>query len=157
MNKTDEERAKAVNDIFNALTGLEYLQRLIADGDNSPMGKTMNMRVISAENGTVQIEAIPDAKFYNPMMRIHGGFTAALMDSALGCAVTSTLPKGTGVGTVQLNVNFVRKIDIATGPLIATGQVIHHGRTMLTSEAKVADKAGVLYAHGTGTFLVYPK
>jgi uncharacterized protein (TIGR00369 family) len=157
MNKTDEERAKEVSELFNSLTGLEYLKKLILDGDNSPMGKTMNMRVIAAENGTVQIEAIPAAKFYNPMMRIHGGFTAALMDSALGCAVSSTLPEGTGVGTVQLNVNFVRKIEIATGPLIATGTVVHKGRTMLTAEAKLADRAGVLYAHGTGTFLVYPK
>jgi acyl-coenzyme A thioesterase PaaI-like protein len=28
---------------------------------------------------------------------------------------------------------------------------------MLTAEAKVTDAAGKLYAHGTGTFLVYPK
>jgi uncharacterized protein (TIGR00369 family) len=157
MINTDEQRAKDVSEIFNTLTGLDYLQKLIADGDNSPMGETMNMRVIKAENGSVQIEAIPAAKFYNPMMRIHGGFTAALMDSALGCAVSSTLPKGTGVGTVQLNVNFVRKIEIETGPLIATGKVIHRGRTMLTSEAQVVDRSGVLYAHGSGTFLVYPK
>ena len=157
MNMTDEQAAKDMSDLYYALSGLEYLQKLIADGDNSPMGKTLNMRVVAAENGTVQIEAIPAARFYNPMMRIHGGFTAALMDAALGCAVTSTLPKETGVGTVQLNVHFLRKIAIETGPLIATGKVIHRGRTMLTAEAKVADQAGVLYAHGTGTFMVYPK
>lgn len=157
MIKTDEERAKDVSEMFNALTGLAYLQKLITEGDNSPMGETMNMRVIAAENGKVQIGAIPAAKFYNPMMRIHGGFTAALMDTALGCAVTSTLSEGTGVGTVQLNVNFVRKIDVATGPLVATGTVIHRGRTMLTSEARIVDRSGVLYAHGSGTFLVYPK
>ncbi len=157
MIKTDEDRAKDISEMFNALTGLAYLQKLINDGDNSPMGKTLNMRVIAAENGKVQIEAIPAAKFYNPMMRIHGGFTAALMDTALGCAVSSTLPEGAGVGTVQLNVNFVRKIEIATGSLIATGTVIHRGRTMLTSEAKVVDHSGVLYAHGSGTFLVYAK
>jgi uncharacterized protein (TIGR00369 family) len=58
---------------------------------------------------------------------------------------------------VVLNVNYVRKIELETGELIATGTVLHAGRTMLTAEAKVTDAAGKLYAHGTGTFLVYPK
>jgi uncharacterized protein (TIGR00369 family) len=80
-----------------------------------------------------------------------------LIDTALGSAVLSKLPKATGVGTVQLSVNFVRKIDIATGLIYATAHVLHAGRTMLTAECKVADQAGVLYAHGTGTFMVYPK
>lgn len=157
MTKTDEDRAKAAAADFDKMTGLEFLRKQMLGGDKTPMAETMNMRMVKVENGMVEIEAIPAAKFYNPMMRIHGGFTATLMDSALGCAVSSTLPVGTGVGTVQLSVNFVRKIEVATGPLIATGQVIHRGRTMLTAEAKVADMSGVLYAHGTGTFMVYPK
>jgi uncharacterized protein (TIGR00369 family) len=61
------------------------------------------------------------------------------------------------VGTIALNISYVRKIDVATGPLIATATVLHAGRTILTAEAKVEDAAGVLYAHGTGTFMVYPK
>ena len=52
---------------------------------------------------------------------------------------------------------YVRKIVAEVGRLLCTGNVIHAGRTMLTAEAKVADTAGVLYAHGSGTFLVYPK
>jgi uncharacterized protein (TIGR00369 family) len=153
---TDDEAAKAVAHDFNTLTGLDFLQKQIDGGDRTPMAKTMNMRIVKVENGRVEIEAIPAAKFYNPMMRIHGGFTATIMDSTLGCAVSSTLPRGAGVGTVQLNVNFVRKIEVETGPLVATGVVIHRGRTMLTAEAKLADSKGVLYAHATGTFMVYP-
>lgn len=154
---TDEERAISAAADFDNLTGLEFLQKQMQGGSRVPMADTMNMQIVSVEKGLVQIEAIPAAKFYNPMMRIHGGFTATLIDTALGCAVSSTLPKGTGVGTVQLSVSYVRKIEIATGALIATGQVLHRGRTILTAEAKVADKNGVLYAHGTGTFMVYPK
>ena len=41
--------------------------------------------------------------------------------------------------------------------LICTGSVIHAGRTMLTADAKLTDEYGKLYAHGSGTFLVYPK
>lgn len=154
---SDIERAKAVAEDFNAMSGLEFLQKQMAGGDTSPMSETMNMRVVAAADGMAKIEGIPAAKFFNPMMRIHGGFTATLMDAALGCAVCTKLPAGKGVGTVQLSVNFVRKIDLETGPLIATSHVLHAGRTMLTAEAKLEDLKGMLYAHGTGTFLVYPK
>ncbi len=157
MSEDFTAQAIAINNDFMALTGLEFLRKAMASGNQSPMAKLMNMRVVAAENGMAQIHGTPSEKFYNPMMRVHGGFIATMIDSALGCAVLTKMPAGIGVGTVSLNVNFVRKIEVATGPLMATGTVLHAGRSMLTAECKVADGAGVLYAHGTGTFLVYPK
>ncbi len=150
-------QAKAVNEDFKALTGLEFLRKTMQSKNQSPMAHLMNLRVITAQDGMAQIQGEPSEKFYNPMMRVHGGFIATLIDSALGCAVLTKMSAGVGVGTVSLSVNFVRKIEVATGSLVATGTVLHAGRTMLTAECKVADAAGVLYAHGTGTFLVYPK
>ncbi len=121
------------------------------------MGQTMNLRILEAGEGTALVEGTPSERFYNTMMRVHGGFAATLIDTALGCAVMSKLPVMVGYGTVELKVNFVRRIDVETGPLLARGTVLHAGRTMLTAETKVVDKAGILYAHGSGTFLVYPK
>ena len=89
-------------------------------------------------------------------MRMHGGYAATLIDSALGCAVQTRLPAEIAYGTIELKVNYVRKIDAATGRLICTGNVIHAGRTMFTADAKITDGNGKLYAHGSGTFLVYP-
>ncbi len=157
MSEDFAAQAMFINDDFMALTGLEFLRKAMASGNQSPMARLMNMRVVAAENGTAQIEGTPAEKFYNPMMRVHGGFIATMIDSALGCAVLTKMPAGLGVGTVSLSVNFVRKIEVATGPLTAIGTVLHVGRTMLTAECKVVDVGGVLYAHGTGTFLVYPK
>ena len=150
-------QAKSINDDFMALTGLEFLHKAMQSGNQSPMARLLNMRVVSAESGIAKIEGVPSEKFYNPMMRVHGGFIATLIDSALGCAVLTKMAAGIGVGTVNLNVQYVRKVEVSSGPLIATATVLHMGRTMLTAEAKVADSSGVLYAHGTGTFLVYPK
>jgi acyl-CoA thioesterase len=152
-----EAMAKAVNDDFQSMSGLEFLRNAITQGERSPMSQSFNQTVIAVEDGMAQVQAIPDAKFYNPMMRIHGGFIASLMDTALGSAVLTKLPKGNGAGTVALNVSFVRKVEVATGPLIATAHVLHAGRTMLTAEAVIKDVTGKIYAHGTGTFLVYPK
>jgi uncharacterized protein (TIGR00369 family) len=138
-------------------TGLERLQRLISNGDGGSMLKTMQQRVVSASDGEVVVEGTPDKQFNNHMGRVHGGFLAALIDTAMGCAVGTQFDGTTGFGTVDLNVKYVRKFEVATGPVYATARVLHAGRTMYTVECKVADKAGVLYAHGQGTFLVYPK
>lgn len=147
----------SVYELFEQLTGLEYLQEMIKRGDATPMGKTMNLRIVDARDGFATVEGIPDERFYNSMRRMHGGFVASLIDTGLGCAVMTKLGKGVGYGTIELKVNYVRKVDVETGPLLCTSNVLHAGRTMLTAECKVADAAGKLYAHGSGTFLVYPK
>ena len=138
-------------------TGLEYLKDLVAHWHGSPMAELMNMRLIAADDGTATFEAYPGPRYYNPQMRVHGGYAAALLDSTLGCAVQTKLPIGIGYGTVELKVNYVRKIDETVGRLLCKASVLHAGRTMLTAEAKVVDENGKLYAHGSGTFLVYPK
>jgi uncharacterized protein (TIGR00369 family) len=128
----------------------------VAQWKASAMAETMGMRLIALGDGTATFEAMPSPKFYNPQMRVHGGYAATLIDSAMGCAVQTKLPPNTGYGTIELKVNYVRKIDAATGRLLCTGHVLHAGRTMFTADAKLTDESGKLYAHGSGTFLVYP-
>lgn len=137
--------------------GLARLHQLIGGGDSGPMLKTMQQRIVSAVAGEVVVEGTPGEQFNNHMGRIHGGYLAALIDTAMGCAVGSKASAGTGFGTVDLNIKYVRKFEVATGPVYATARVLHAGRTMFTVECTVADKAGLLYAHGSGTFLFYPK
>jgi uncharacterized protein (TIGR00369 family) len=139
------------------LSGLDFLRNLVYSGDQSPMATLFEMRVVEADPGRVVVTAEPSAKFYNPMQRVHGGFAATVLDTALGCAVMTKLDVGVGYGTVNLSINYVRKIDADTGLLRAEAHVLHPGRTMLTAEGKLVDQAGKLYAHATGTFLVYPK
>jgi len=137
-------------------SGLAFLQKYIADGHRSAMSELMQMSVVAAGDGSATIEALPSEKFYNPQMRVHGGYAATLIDTALGCAVQTKLAAGAGFGTIELKVNYVRKLVAETGRLVCVGTIVHAGRTMLTAEAKVAGPDGKLYAHGSGTFLVYP-
>lgn len=138
-------------------SGLDYLRERLKDWHGSAMAETMNMRLIAVDDGSATFEAFPSPKYYNPQMRLHGGYAATLIDSATGCAVQTKLPAGVGYGTIELKVNYVRRIDAEVGRLLCTGTVIHAGRTMLTADAKLTDESGKLYAHGSGTFLVYPK
>jgi uncharacterized protein (TIGR00369 family) len=145
-----------MNDSSGQLSGLEYLKLSLKDWHGSAMAETMNMRLVAVADGSATFEAVPTSKYYNPQNRVHGGYAATLIDSALGCAVQTKLPAKIGYGTIELKVNYVRKIDADVGRLLCTGTVIHAGRTMFTAEAKVVDDSGKLYAHGSGTFLVYP-
>ena len=142
---------------FSTHSGLDYLRAAIAEKRTYPFAELLNMRLVAAGDGTAEIEALPDYKFYNPMFRVHGGYLAALMDSALGSAVISKLAHGHGAGTVNLNISYVRKVDVESGKLTARATALHSGRTMLTAEAKVTDAAGRLCVHGTGTFLIYQR
>jgi uncharacterized protein (TIGR00369 family) len=138
-------------------TELERLQAVIETRDIGPMLNTMQQRVVSVADGEAVVEGTPGVHFNNYMGRIHGGYLAALIDTAMGWAVATKMEPDTGFGTVDMSVKYVRKFEVATGPVLATARVVHAGRTMITTECKVADAKGLVYAHGLGTFLVYPK
>lgn len=141
---------------FARLSGLEFLRKMIGEWRSSPMAMQMDMRLVSVDEGTATFEAKPSRKFYNPQHRLHGGYAATLLDSALGCAVQTKMGPGVGFGTIELKVNYVRRIVEETGLLSCVANVVHAGRTMCTAEGRVIDASGRIYAHGSGTFLVYP-
>jgi uncharacterized protein (TIGR00369 family) len=98
----------------------------------------------------------PRYAYYNPLGSVHAGFAATLLDSALGCAIFSTMAKGEAWTTLELKLNLVRPISEDTGVLRAEGRIIHRGRTVATSEGAVKDRIGKLYAHATTTCMVFP-
>lgn len=138
-----------------ALTGIEFLEA-IARGDlpPPPIAALLGMGVILVEPGHVTFTLKPDEHLYNPLGSVHGGAIATLLDTALGCAIHSTLPRGTGYTTVELHVNYIRPAVRATGTLTADARALHVGRTLATATAEVRDAAGKLYAHATTTCLV---
>jgi len=139
------------------LSGLDYLRRgLGADMFRAPIGALMNFRPIRFDDGVAVFEAEPAEYHYNPIGSVHGGFAATLLDSALGCSIHTMLKAGFGYTTVELKVNYVRPLKLTTGRVTAEGKVIHVGGRIATSEARLTDEAGKLYAHGTTTCLIFP-
>jgi uncharacterized protein (TIGR00369 family) len=62
---------------------------------------------------------------------------ATLLDSALGSAVASALPRGRIDTTMQLNMHVARPVFADTPPLKCDAVAIHVGRTSATAEARV--------------------
>jgi len=85
---------------------------------------------------------------------VHGGIAATLLDSAMGVAVHTTLDEGQTYTTLELNVHYVGAMTQDTGPVVATGSVIHRGGRVATAEARLTDADGRLLAHGTSTCLI---
>jgi uncharacterized protein (TIGR00369 family) len=137
------------------LSGFEALQ-LIAAGEipPPPMAQTLGFGGFEVENGRATFEIEPAEFHYNPIGVVHGGLALALLDSAMGCAVHSTLPAGVAYTTLEVKANFVRPLTSSTGLVRCTGSVVHAGRTVATAEGRVVDTQGTLYAHGTSTLLV---
>ena len=138
------------------MSGLEFL-RAISRGELSgvPMADLMGFELHEVEEGRVVFECVPAEYHYNPIGTVHGGLAATLFDSAMGCAVHTTLPAGVGYTTVELKVNFLRPITARTGRLLCEGKTIHVGGRLATAEARLLDEAGKLYGHATTTCMIF--
>lgn len=119
------------------------------------MNETMNMTLLEVGDGRAMFQGIPLLQHYNPLGTVHGGWFATLLDSALGCAVQTTLPAGRTYTTVELSIKIVRSASHKTGPLCAIATVVHAGRQVATAEARIEDAKGKLYAHATTTCFVF--
>jgi uncharacterized protein (TIGR00369 family) len=137
------------------LSGLEFL-RAIARGDlpRPPFGALLDFGPVEVEEGRVTFEGTAGEEHLNPLGVVHGGFVATLLDSAMACAVQSTLPVGVACTTLELKVNFVRALRADAGRLVADGRVLHRGSRTATAEGRVTDAVGRLCAHGTTTILL---
>jgi uncharacterized protein (TIGR00369 family) len=138
------------------LDGIDYLRRLIAgEFPPPPIAELMDFTLVEVDDGRAVFRGVPGEQHLNPIGSVHGGFAATLLDSALGCAVHTTLPAGIGYSTLELSVNLVRGITPATGPVLAEGNVVHAGRRTATAEARLtAEDGGALLAHAKTTCLI---
>ena len=139
-------------------TGLEYLQRIVSgDYAQLPIGVTLGFRIAAVEPGSVTIRGTPSRSAYNLIDTMHGGWAAAMVDTAIALSSLSLLDASQTFTTLDIRVNFIRPITVDTGEVVAVGNVINGGRRVAYCEAKVTDPQGKLLAHGTGSCLILPR
>lgn len=138
------------------LSGLQVLQAIF-DGElpPPPMGETLDFVPIHMAPGQATFQGRPARKHYNPMGTVHGGWFATLLDSAVGCAVHTTLAPGLGYTTLELKVNLVRPLSDKVPLVRAQGRIVHAGRQVSTAEGRIVGPDGKLYAHATTTCLIF--
>src|SRR5215468_3399151 len=130
-----DERVKSYGvvtpEVLKSYDGLGFLKAII-DGTvpNPPISELLGFHLTKVEQGRAVFEGLPEFHHNNPIGTVHGGFAATMLDSALGCAIFSTIEKGDGWTTLELKFNLVRPLTKDTGPVRAEGRVVHRGRTV---------------------------
>jgi len=146
------EMAAAIAEV----SGLERMRLVIAgDLPAPPIARLLNIRLVEADEGLAVFEGVPEEYHYNPIGMVHGGFAATILDSAMGCAVHTTLPARVAYTTLELKVNYLKPLKAETGGVRAIGTVIHAGRTTALAEGRLVSGDGTLYAHATTTCLIF--
>ncbi len=146
-----------VDEVAPGKTGLEQLQALMAAGRMAGIGQSLQFTLVEAEKGRTVFEGDPGPHAYNPIGTVHGGYAAALLDSACGCAVHSALSAAQGYTTLELKVAYHKAMTDKTGPVRAEGRVVSLGRRAAFAEATLKDANGKLYASATSTLLVFDR
>lgn len=137
------------------MPGLESLQRVIAgELPPPPMAQLMDIRLIEVARGRAVFVSTPSGFHYNPLGVVHGGFAATLLDSAMGCAVHTTLEAGDLYTTIEFKINFLRPLTMTMGEVRGVGTVISAGRSTALAEGRLEGPDGKLYGFATCTCLI---
>ena len=143
------------DDPFLPVTNVASLRLVFAAGGfKRGLGRTLNIIGSEADEGRVVLLGTPTEDHYNPLGSVHGGYVAAMLDSAIALAVYTVLSTGKGYTTTDLKITYLRALFAKSSPVRAEGSVIHKGRTLLLGEGRVIDCEGRLCAHATASFMI---
>jgi uncharacterized protein (TIGR00369 family) len=136
-----------------AMSGMEAMCA-IRDGilPPPPMARLIGFRMRIVEPRRIVMELDPHESLENTIGLLHGATAAALLDTAMGCAISTVLPAGKGSVTLDLKLTYLRPLSVRSGTIQAEGKVVKLGRQTSYTEGFVRDGAGNLAVHATATF-----
>jgi len=157
MNGLSRKEAQDVLSMAEILkiSGLDMMQGIL-EGiyPAAPIAKILNYKVHAVEKGKVVFRGAPNLETRNPMGTIHGGWYGTILDSAMACAVMTTLPAGKIQTTLEFKVNIIRSIP-AGAQVDAIGTVEHSGKSTGVAVGSLVDvNTGKLYASSSTTCIV---
>jgi uncharacterized protein (TIGR00369 family) len=136
-----------------ALSGMDAMLA-IRDGrlPPPPFARLIGFVMALVEPGRIVMELEPREDLEITIGLLHGATAAALLDTAMGCAISTRLEAGQGSLTLELKLAFLRPLSVRSGLISAEGRVIKLGRQTSYSEGFVRDGRGALAVHATATF-----
>jgi uncharacterized protein (TIGR00369 family) len=130
--------------LMASMPGLDFVRKIFSgELPQPPIMENVEPFDSTAEPGVVVFHSVPGFRHYNPIGSVHGGYAAILLDSAMGLAVHSMLPVGTGYTTLEFKISFIRGMSKDSGTVRTEGRTLNVGRRAATAEARITDsKAG---------------
>ena len=142
-------------EVVARMSGLEYMQAIVEGRlAGAPIAAVMNFRMHEMTFGEAAFRGTAEFQHLNPMGGVHGGWYGTVLDSAMGCAVATTLEPGAGYTTLEYKVNLIRALK--TGVLVeCRARVQHAGRSTAVAEGTIIGvEDGKLYATGSTTCII---
>ena len=147
---------QAPGPVAKAAAGMSGLEAMCAIRDGvlppPPMARLIGFRLRVAEPGRIVMELEPHESLENTIGLLHGATAAALLDTAMGCAISTMQPAGQGSVTLDLKLTYLRPLSVRSGTISAEGKIIKLGRQTSYTEGFVRDGSGNLAVHATATF-----
>ena len=117
--------------------------------------RTLGVQVEDAREGWVRLRVAARDELRNAAgAPVHGGVLSALVDMAVGGALSTlhtSAAGGVGQSTLDLNVSF---LAAAHGDVVAEGRILRRGRTIAFGEASISDGEGTVVAVGRATYMI---
>lgn len=134
------------------------LFRAVRDGTVplEPAMCLLGAALTKVEPGEIVLEMTPGEQHLDLSGTVQPGILAALTDTAAGYAIHTHVPLGVRCATLNLQVNLLEPVTIASGRISVIGRAIRIGSRTATCEAKVLDSAGKLCSLMGATFIVLP-
>ncbi|MGE0659416.1 MAG: PaaI family thioesterase [Reyranellaceae bacterium] len=137
------------------MAGIDFLQAVVRGEYRAPIQDTLEMELTAIEPGRAEYRLRPQEFHFNPAGTLHGGVMATIVDSAMSCALWSTLEAGIGWTTMELKLGLLRTVTLEAGELVCVGALINAGNRSGAAEARVHDAKGRLCAYASTTCMVF--
>ena len=121
---------------------------MLSFGVEIPFVSLLGFTLHRMEGGESELRYEARPEHLNSFDVTHGGATMTLLDVTMATAARSVTPE-LGVVTIEMKTSFMQ---VARGPLVAKGRLIHRTATMAFTEGTVYDAEGRACSHATGTF-----
>jgi acyl-CoA thioesterase len=117
-----------------------------------PFAGLLGVHRTAMGDGRSRFELTLRSEHMNPHGVVHGGVVYALVDYAMGGALTSRLGPGERCATLEIKINYVAAAT--EGRLAADARVVARTARIGVLEAHVHAEGGQLIALATGTFFI---
>jgi uncharacterized protein (TIGR00369 family) len=150
-HKTAHENENENWPFVDGLTGERRAlqQRMFRD---LPFFRLIGLRLEELAKDYTKVSITHGPNLVQPTGILHGGIQATLIDTAAGQAIFTTLKLDRRLVTVHLNINYFKPVE--AGRIFAEASVVHKGRSVAHTEARIATEDGVLVAAGWCVFAI---
>ena len=147
------------DNIWNMEGGGELSEEMIRRAEDAlhglPFSQMIGMRLEGLRPGEADISVEMRDELRQPHGLLHGGVTAALIDTAMAFAVITKLAPEERASTVDLHVHYLRPhLD---GKVTCAARIVKAGRSIFTVSADVHDENGVHISTGLSTYAKVPR